>query len=349
MGAKKFIIGDQEIDKGSNVSLSIDLPHLYNTPTRLPLRVIRGKKDGPVVFISASIHGDELNGIEIIRRFRKLDILKKLKGTIVLVPIVNVYGVMTMSRYLPDRRDLNRCFPGSERGSLASRIARIFFEEIVCKCDFGIDIHTGAIHRSNLPQIRINIDNLLTLKMAKIFEAPVIVHSELRDGSLRAEGEAIGVPILLYESGEALRFDEKSIRIGVKGIVNVLREMKMLPKVSQKIVKKSPIIARSSQWIRSTESGILRTVKALGDTVVKDEVIAYIDETYGDESFVLKAQFDGIIIGKSEIPLVQEGDAVFHVAKLKNLESAEHKIEYFNEEAITHSEFYELNNEEVIE
>lgn len=346
---KKIVIGGVEIEKGSNVSISIELPNLYNTPTQLPIRVIRGKRDGATVFISAAVHGDELNGIEIIRRFGKLNILKNLKGTIILVPIVNVYGVMTLSRYLPDRRDLNRCFPGSERGSLASRIARIFFDEIVSKCDFGMDLHTGAIHRSNLPQIRTNIDNEFTLTMAKKFEAPVILHSELRDGSLRAEGDEAGVPILLYEAGEALRFDETSIRIGVKGIVNVLREMNMLPKKTTANHKKVPIIARSSQWVRAVESGILRTVKALGDTVVKNEVLAYIDETYGDDTFEIKAQFDGIIIGKVEIPLIQEGDAVFHIARFKNLQSAETKMEYFNEVAIEQSEFRELVNEQPIE
>jgi predicted deacylase len=314
----------------------------------LPLRVIRGKKDGPIVFVSAAIHGDELNGIEIIRRLRKLNILNKLKGTLILVPIVNVYGIMNLSRYLPDRRDLNRSFPGSIKGSLASRVAKVFFDEIVSRCDLGIDLHTASIHKSNLPQVRTNIDNQYTFNLAKAFEAPVVLHSELRDGSLRSVAQDAGVPILLYEAGEALRFDEVSIRIGVKGIINVLREMNMLPHLVKKNVK-TPIITRNSTWIRSNESGMLRTIKALGDIVKKDEIIAFIDEPLGDDSFEIKALFDGVIIGKSEIPLVQEGDAIFHIAKLKDLESAETKLEYFNENAIGQSEFYELNNEEIIE
>jgi predicted deacylase len=349
MPSQKFVIGGVELSRGSNTTINIELPKLYNTPTNLPIRVIRGKRSGPTVFISAAIHGDELNGIEIIRRLKKLSIIKKLKGTLILVPVVNVYGMMNLSRYLPDRRDLNRSFPGSSKGSLASRVAKIFFDEIVSKCDLGIDLHTASIHKSNLPQIRTNIDDENTFRLAKAFEAPVVLHSELRDGSLRAVAQDMGVPILLYEAGEALRFDEKSIRIGVKGIINVLRANDMLPRSSHKRAAKTPIITRNSKWIRSIGSGMLRTIKALGDTVAQNEVIAYIDEPLGDESFTIHSPFDGIIIGKSEIPLIQEGDAVFHIAKFKNLDLADDKIEYFAEGAIEQSEFYELNNEEIIE
>lgn len=344
-----FEIGGINIKKGSSITIDLELPKLYNTPAKMPIHIIRGKKDGPIVFISATIHGDELNGVEIIRRLRKLSILKRLKGTLLLVPIVNVYGIMTLSRYLPDRRDLNRSFPGSNKGSLTSRVAKIFFDEIVKKCDLGIDLHTGAIHKSNLPQIRTNIENEFTYKLAKVFEAPVVLHSQLRDGSLRAEAQDSEVPILLYEAGEALRFDETSIRIGVKGIINVLRELDMLIKTSKKKSRKVPIITKSSRWIRTNKSGMLRTIKALGDTVKKDDIIAYIDEPLGDNSFEIKALFDGVIIGKSQIPLVQEGDAIFHIAHLKNISIAENKIEYFNEDAIVESEFYELNEEDSIE
>lgn len=349
MGNSKFEIGGIDIKSGTRKTIDIELPKLYNTPTKLPIRVIRGKKSGPIVFISAAVHGDELNGIEIIRRFRKLKILDKVRGTIILVPIVNVYGIMTLSRYLPDRRDLNRSFPGSAKGSLAARVANIFYDEIVSKCDLGIDLHTGSIHKSNLPQIRANIDDAYTFKLAKAFGAPVVLNAELRDGSLRALAKTVGIPILLYEAGEALRFDEKSIRIGVNGIINVLRENDMLPKLAKEKHTKTPIVTRSSTWIRSSESGMLRTIKALGDTVNQGDVIAFIDEPLGDDCFEIKATFDGIIIGKSQIPLVQEGDAVFHIAKLNNLESADDKMEYFHEDATLESEFHELQNEDIIE
>jgi predicted deacylase len=345
---RKLVIGGVDVPKGEETKVDLALPKLYSTPTKLPIRVLRGKKEGPVVFISAAIHGDELIGIEIIRRVRKLSILKKLRGTLILLPIVNTYGIMTLSRYLPDRRDLNRSFPGSTKGSLASRVAKTFFDEIVQKSDMGIDLHSASIHKSNLPQIRTNINNEYTLGLAKAFEAPVIVHSEVRDGSLRAVAQESGTPILLYEAGEALRFDENCIRIGVKGIVNVLRENGMLPKTATKRVPKTPIVTKVSKWVRATQGGVVRTIKALGDTVKTDEVIAYIDDPFEDTVYEIPAPFDGIIIGKSEIPLVQEGDAVFHIAKFKNLEAAEDKIEYFNEDAIVESEFYELNDEEII-
>jgi predicted deacylase len=349
MPSVPFILAQTEIPKDSSITVYIDLPKLYNTPMQLPVHVIRGKKEGPVVFVSAAIHGDELIGIEIIRRFKKLNILKKIRGTVILVPIVNIYGISTLSRYLPDRRDLNRSFPGSSTGSLASRVAKIFFDEVVSKCDFGIDLHTASIHKSNLPQVRTNIDNEYTFTLAKAFGAPVILHSELRDGSLRSVAQEKGVPILLYEAGEALRFDETSIRIGVNGLVNVLKQSDMLPKISRKKEQKTPIISRNSKWIRSGGGGILRTIKALGEVVKEAEIIAYIDEPLGDKSYAVYAPFDGVIIGKSEIPLVQEGDAVFHIAKLKNIESAEDRLDFYNEELIEQSEFSELNEEDIIE
>lgn len=349
MSKSVLSIAGVNIPRGKQTRVMLELPKLYSTPTQLPVWVISGKKDGPVVFISAAIHGDELNGIEIIRRFRKLKILGRIKGTVILIPIVNIYGTMTLSRYLPDRRDLNRSFPGSAKGSLASRIAYTFFKEIVSKCDLGIDLHTASIHKSNLPQIRTDIKNEYTFALAKAFEAPVILHSEVRDGSLRAVSQENGVPTLLYEAGEALRFDEKSIRIGVKGIVNVLREMEMLPRQLKQRRRKIPVVTKSSSWIRSPSSGMIRTVKALGDTVKKEEIIAHVDDLMEDTFYEVYAPFDGIIIGKSQIPLVQEGDAIFHIARFSNLEAAETKIEYFSENLIEESEFIELNSEEIIE
>jgi predicted deacylase len=346
---EKFVLAGTEVLRGTNVTINIELPKLYNTSTKLPVRVIRGKTDGPVVFVSAAIHGDELNGIEIIRRLRKLEVLKDLKGTLILVPIVNIYGVMNLSRYLPDRRDLNRNFPGTQKGSLASRIAYIFFNEVVKKCDLGIDLHTASIHKSNLPQIRTDIDNEYTFRLAKAFEAPLILHSPLRDGSLRAIAQENGVPTLLYESGEALRFDEQSIRIGVKGIVNVLQANGMLPKMSTYESKIVPIITRESKWLRSMEGGVIRTIKALGDTVKKGEIIAYINEPLNDDIYEVIAPYDGIIIGKSEIPLIQEGDAIFHIANFDKLQIANTKINYFCKDAIQNCEFIDFNSEATIE
>jgi hypothetical protein len=296
----------------------------------MPVHVVRGKKEGPILLLSAAIHGDELNGIEIIRRVLQLPSLARIRGAIIAVPVVNVYGLIHNSRYLPDRRDLNRSFPGSDKGSLAARVANIFLEELVTKCTHGIDLHTGAIHRSNLPQIRANLDNPQTLLMAQSFGAPVVLNSDLRDGSLREAADELGVEMLLYETGEALRFDELSIRAGVKGIVNVMRHLGMLPRIKRKKTA-DPVIARSSRWVRASSSGLLKTLKPLGARVKRHDLLALVDDPLGDNQSEIKAPFGGIIIGRTEIPLVHEGEAVFHIARFEDLGEAEERVDTFQE------------------
>ena len=179
-----FAIGGKSIPRRSRALIELPLPPLYtHTPLKLPVHILRGAKDGPRLFVSAALHGDELNGTEIIRRLLKQPGLKRLRGTLVAVPIVNIYGLLNHSRYLPDRRDLNRSFPGSSKGSLAARLANLFMTEIVDKCTHGIDLHTGAIHRSNLPQIRANLDDPETARLAESFGVPVLLNSNTRDGS----------------------------------------------------------------------------------------------------------------------------------------------------------------------
>lgn len=328
---KSFVLGGIEIPGGTKKRVQIELPRFYGSPsTFLSVDVIRGKRAGPIVFVSAAIHGDELNGIEIIRRLRQIHLLDKLKGTLLLVPVVNIYGAANLSRYLPDRRDLNRSFPGSSKGPLASRVAKTFFDEIVSICDLGIDLHTASIHKDNLPQIRTDTNNEYTLRLALAFEAPVVLHSELRDGSLRGAAQDNGIPILLYEAGEALRFDEKSIKIGVKGIVNVLKANGMLPNTTSKSQwANKTSVSTASAWIRAENGGMIQTIKNLGDTVKKGEVIARIHEMYENQRFEILAPFDGIIIGKTQIPLIHEGDAVFHIAAFDDLKIAEERMEPF--------------------
>lgn len=335
MDRNSFVLGGIEILRGTKRQVEIELPSFYGTPTALSVYVIRGKRAGPVVFISAAIHGDELNGIEIIRRLRQIHLLDKLKGTLVLVPVVNIYGAMNLTRYLPDRRDLNRNFPGSSKGSLASRLAKTFFDEVISKCDLGIDLHTASIHKDNLPQIRTNVEDEHTLMLAFAFEAPVVLHSTLRDGSLRAVAQEQGIPILLYEAGEALRFDEKSIKIGVKGIINVLRAYEMLPKSAKKVHRiKKPVLCKDSAWIRAQESGMIQTLKNLGEVVEQGDVIARIEQMFEDQGAEVIAPFAGIIIGKTQIPLIHEGDAIFHIAALDDLKTAEERMEPFHHESL---------------
>lgn len=196
-------LGGVSIKPGSRVDIKLPVPPLYtNAALDMPVTVIRGKKDGPRLFVSAAIHGDEINGVEIVRRLLASSFVKRITGTLILVPVVNVYGYTSKSRYLPDRRDLNRAFPGSAKGSMTSRLAHTFMSEIVANASHGIDLHTGAKHRTNLPQIRTSLNDHDALAMAKAFRVPVILNAELRDGSLRATAAENGCPVLLYEAGK---------------------------------------------------------------------------------------------------------------------------------------------------
>ena len=307
-------IGEFDILPREQRKIEIPVAKLYTgANVYLPTHIIRGKKPGPIIFISAAIHGDELNGIEIIRRLISQKTFKILRGTVIAVPMVNVYGVVNHSRYMPDRRDLNRCFPGSAKGSLAGRVAHIFLNEIVRHCNYGIDLHTGAIHRSNLPQIRADISDPETKALAQVFGVPVILNSNLVDGSLREAAVKNGTKVLLYEAGEALRFDELSIRAGMKGILNVLNHLQMMSKKTLKRKPLSPFIANSSNWLRANASGIVNNKVNLGDQIKKDDILAEIGSPYGEVFDTVKASRDGIIIGSQNIPLVQEGDAMFHI------------------------------------
>jgi predicted deacylase len=295
----------------------------------LPVQVVCGRYDGQKLFVSAALHGDEINGVEIIRRLLRLPVLKKLRGTLLAIPIVNVYGFVNRSRYLPDRRDLNRSFPGSERGSMAARLADLFIREIVDQSDYGIDLHTGAIHRENLPQIRANLDDTETARIANAFHVPVLLNSNLRDGSLREIAAERGIPMLLYEAGEALRFDERAIRAGVKGIIAVMRELKMLPASSRRGKRPEPLVARSTSWVRADRSGILRSVAALGTRVSKGEIIGVIADPFGNQEYDVTAGNHGIIIGRTNLPLVNEGEALFNIARFESTRVAAGIVDAF--------------------
>ncbi len=331
---KPLTINDVTIHPGMRTTIDLPAGRLYtHAPMSIPVHVISGKKAGPILFLSAAIHGDEINGVEIIRRLLKLPALKRLKGTVIAVPMVNVHGLINHSRYLPDRRDLNRSFPGSERGPLASRLANLFMKEIVEQSTHGIDLHTGAIHRTNLPQIRANLDDKETETLARAFDVPVIISSNLRDGSLREAAAEYGIPMLLYEAGEALRFDEVSIRAGVKGIINVMRTLEMLPTSRSKSRKQTePVVARSSSWIRSPESGILRAMVPLGARVKKNTLLGVVADPFGETEENVTTPFSGIVIGRTNLPLVNEGDALYHIARFEDIQEVEAKVDEFQEE-----------------
>jgi predicted deacylase len=331
--AEVLTIAGQQIAAGQRRSINIPVAHLYtHTEMTMPLHVLRGKKDGPHLFVCAAIHGDEIIGVEIIRRLLKLKILRHLRGTLIAVPVVNVYGFINHTRYLPDRRDLNRFFPGSQKGSLTSRLADIFMKEIVCNSTHGIDLHAGSHHRINLPHIRACVDNPVTEKLAYAFGAPVILNADLRDGSLRQAVEAEGIPMLLYEGGEALRFDEFAVRAGVKGILAVMRTIGMLRVGAVKPSRIQPIVAESTSWVRAPASGILRTQVPLGGKIAVNQKIGEIADPFDEHESAVISPVAGIVIGRMDLPLVHNGDALIHVASFDDSLAVSESLDDFKEE-----------------
>ncbi len=326
-----FSIGTHVVKRGTRQTIEIPISVLANqTPINLPVHVIHGAKPGPVFFISAVVHGDEILGVEVVHRVLQHSSLHNLHGTLLAVPIVNTFGFLNNSRYMPDRRDLNRSFPGSDHGSLASLLADLFLKEVVLRSQYGIDIHTAAIHRTNLPQIRISPDVPELLELAHAFSPPVIMVSKLRDGTLRQCARDRGVQMLLYEGGEALRFNEVAIDVGVTGVLNVLSHLGMIslePKTG-----KSPAISHSSSWLRAPEGGILRGPLPTGAAVSKGQIVGEISNPLGDHAVNVIADFEGIIIGRTNLPIVNRGDALFHIARMENADAAD--VPLFDEDEI---------------
>lgn len=326
-----FRVGGVEVLPGTRAAIDLPITDLStHTPITMPVVVVHGKRLGPRLFVCAALHGDEINGVEIIRRLLQLSALKRLRGTLIAVPVVNVPGFLSLSRYLPDRRDLNRAFPGTARGSLASRLARLFIDEIVSQSTHGIDLHTGAIHRDNFPQVRGNLDDPDADRMARAFAVPVVINTGFREGSLREAAAKIGVPVVVYEGGEALRFFEPSVQAGVKGIVGVMRALDMLPTKRKSQRNWEPLIIRSSKWIRAPRSGLLRTTRPLGGQVQKDEVLGTIADPFGQNEVEVIAETDGIIIGRTNLPLVHEGDGLFHIARHEGKQVVARSLDEFD-------------------
>jgi uncharacterized protein len=328
-----IVVHDVVIRAGERRRIDIPVVRRYtHTDVSLSTYVVHGKEDGPRIFLSAAIHGDEINGVEIIRRVLKNPALKRLKGAVLAVPVVNVLGFSMQSRYLPDRRDLNRFFPGSQTGSLASRIAYELMSQIVSKATLGIDFHTGSNHRTNLPQVRACLDDEATARLARAFGAPVILDANVRDGSLREAVQQRKIPSLLYEGGEALRFDEFAIRDGVRGVLNVMRSVGMLPPPNKPRAVMEPFVARSTAWARAPDSGLLRHAARLGARVDKGQLLGVIGDPLGDNEVEVRAAANGLIIGHTNLPLVNEGDALFHIATFDRLSHVEEQLIAWREE-----------------
>ena len=311
-----FEIGGHVIKPGTHVTIDLPIPQLYtHTPMAMPVHVFHGKKPGPSLFVCAALHGDEILGIEIIRRLVNQKNLQRIRGTLIAIPVVNVYGMIHQSRYMPDRRDLNRSFPGSEKGSLASRLADLLMNEVISRSTHVIDLHTASVHRSNLPQIRTNLEDPVTSELAHDFAVPVMIHSKVREGTIREAVLNLGIPIMVYEAGEALRLDEFPIRVGVRGINNVMASLGMLASKKPSKKKFKPQVAMSSSWVRATSSGIFLNNTKLGSSVKKGDTLGTVADPFGQANSEIIATNTGVVIGRTHLPLVNEGDALIHIAK----------------------------------
>lgn len=333
MAGTPFEIAGTTVPSGSRVTVDLPAGYLYtHAPLTIPLQVVNGRRDGPCLVVSAAVHGDEINGVEIIRRLLRLPALRRLNGTLVAVPIVNVLGFTSRSRYLPDRRDLNRSFPGSESGSMASRLAWLFRTQVLSKASHVIDLHTAAIHRDNLPQVRADLGNPKSEALALAFGVPVVIHAPVIAGSLRDAAGALGIPVITYEAGEALRFDEAAIRAGLRGVQRTMRSLGMLPASrSRKPAPEPHHIADSTSWVRAGQDGIFRAVVALGDRVRAGQPLGWISDPFGEREAPVEADAPGLVIGRTNLPLVHQGEALFHVARFDQVGRVYREMERFSQ------------------
>lgn len=310
------VIGGEEVRRGSRKQIEIPIAKLPSgTNVALPVVAIRGKSDGPAVFLNAAIHGDEISGVDII-----LTVLERLKpreisGMVIAVPVVNVFGFITASRYLPDRRDLNRSFPGNPNGSLAARVANLFMTEVVTHCQYGIDFHAGSHHRTNLPQLRADLSDPETLRIASAWKPMVIMDATLRTGSLREAGGRKGVKVLVHEAGEPSRFDPGGRKEAVDGVFRVLYELGIVSETPPPSPYEEPILIGRSKWVRASRSGVMRPIVDLGERVAAKQKLGVISDIMGSHRTRFVSPFDGVVLGLQLNPMVNRGDALVHVGE----------------------------------
>lgn len=310
-GVEDLVIGGVSIPPGTRQSIELPIARLVTgSMLTLPVVVIRGDRPGPAVWLSGALHGDEVDGMEIIRHV--LDRLPlPLAGTLVAMPIVNVFGFVAESRYLPDRRDLNRSFPGSANGSLAARLAHLFMTEVVDHCDYGIDLHSGSDDRDNLPQIRGDLDDARIRDIAHAFAAPVTVHVKAPAGSLRSEAARRGVRTIVYEAGQARRFTSRAIDVGVAGVLNVLSHLSVIPQTGVRTATGATV--RETRWVRASRGGICRLNVELGQHVRKGEEMGIVADALGGDATTVTATRNGLVLGRRLNPLVHRGEALVHI------------------------------------
>ena len=307
----------QNIERGKTVQINLDIARLHTrTPVEVPIIVSRGLKPGPVILLNAGIHGDEVNGVEIVRQIISKGYHKPECGTVVCIPVLNVFGFLHKTREFPDGRDLNRVFPGSKEGSLASRFAYYLMKDVVPKVDYCIDYHTGASSRFNYTHLRIEGTNPKSIELANVFGAPYILLSKQLPKSFRSEAAKIGVGVLLFEGGKSLDLDRAVTKVGVNGALRVMQHLGM--RDFRKQLSTDPFVETvtltDSTWMRARHSGMFRTTVSIGTKIKKGTVLGSISDPFGDFEKRVISKHDGVIICSNHSPIVHQGDAIFHIA-----------------------------------
>ena len=313
MSDDAFTILGKKIEKGEGATLELEVAKLHTRDSiKITIIVERAKLDGPTLLLMGGVHGDEINGVAIVRDIILKKYNKPKRGTIICIPVFNVFGYLNLSREFPDGRDLNRMFPGSATGSLASQFASKFTKEIAPLVDYVLDFHTGGADRENFPNIRCVLQNTRALELAKIFGAPFIVQSNYIPKSIRYTINKLGKTILLFEGGKSNSLDESVISYGVEGALNV---MKYLGLQEGEITSKGPsMIIKKSKWLRAPFSGMFQSTVKNGTKVFKKDLLGKITDPYGEFNKDVTAPFDCYIYGMNTAPIVHKGDALFHVS-----------------------------------
>jgi predicted deacylase len=310
---RRFLrIAGQKIRRGESRDLFLKFSESFTgVSISVPLRVIAARLPGPTVFLTALVHGDELNGLGIIRDLLLANNLQLRRGAIIAAPVVNVFGLESLSRYLPDRRDLNRSFPGSASGSLTARLAHTIFREIIRQSDFGIDFHTAAAGRTNFPNVRGDMSHPRVAELARAFGSGLIVDGDGPAGSLRGEAVKAGVPTIILEAGETWKIEPGAVEIGVRGVLNVLKHFGMIGGEPEQPT--AQWLVKNTTWIRADRGGVLNYHIVPGDMVRKGQLLATILDVFGGEQTQIVAPRKGVVLGLSTMPVVRPGDAVFHL------------------------------------
>lgn len=323
--SRSFSLCNEIIHPGESLSIALHLPQLYSClPAYMPIKVFHGKKEGPTLLILAAINGDELNGIEVINRLISYKRIKKLFGTLIAIPVVNVFGLANKSRYLPGDVLLSERFPGSAQGTHADRLAHLFTSEIFNLADYTVALRTGPPNYSIFPEVSTDLNNEACKQMAKVFQAPVTTQAKPRPGSLFAYAQREKKNFITFTAGEANRFDSASVKLGLKGIINLMTDLKMIPEKRVPTIKQiKNAIMHQAIWVRTADSGISTNRVKLGQQVTKGTLLSVIHDPFGNVGIKeLLSPTDGIVVGINNVPLVKEGESLFKIALFAEPEKA---------------------------